>query len=499
MPASYDLHQLYIAPALAVAHPGDIVPMSVNLSNSGLQLPVIFSGTATNGSPTVYMSSTASLQEGQLVSGTGILSGTTILTVNNNASVILSKNFTGSPSNPVSLTASDHELISTADIRISYDATELSVNGNISGPDTSGDVSLGSLTTGKFNLTVSTNTFGVGTISIEIYNSSPVDVTALEPGSLVNINFLVLPTATVTAATSTKGTLVDLRANFGGSSPTATGVPPATDIVFVDYNNEMAFQYVNPLTNNSAPAPISPAGDTDPNDGHIVITNTTTTLTSAPSSSWTGETVHFTATVNPAGTNAPSPPATGTVTFNDNGTSIGTGGLSSGVATFTTNSLPVANHTITAVYGGNLVPGSFGGSTSNTITQTVQALITGSTSVTLTSTPAPDTTPTKFGQPVTVTATVTITVPKGTNALSGVVTFLDGGTSIGTAAVSGPSGSTATFATSASVPSPNGLTVGTHTIIAVYGSDTNYDGSNVVSLDADGGQGEYDNNGDVKL
>ena len=59
---------------------------------------------------------------------------------------------------------------------------------------------------------------------------------------------------------------------------------------------------------------------------------------------------------------------TGTVTFQDGETTLGTGTLSAGQATFVTSGLSVAAHAITAVYGGNT---SFNTSTSSTLTQTV--------------------------------------------------------------------------------------------------------------------------------
>ena len=44
---------------------------------------------------------------------------------------------------------------------------------------------------------------------------------------------------------------------------------------------------------------------------------------------------------------------TGTVTFLDGSTSLGTGTVTGGVATFTTSSLAIGAHVITASYGGD--------------------------------------------------------------------------------------------------------------------------------------------------
>jgi len=56
------------------------------------------------------------------------------------------------------------------------------------------------------------------------------------------------------------------------------------------------------------------------------------------------------------------------VTFLDNGSSIGTGTLSAGVATLITTTIPVGSNLISADYGGDP---DFIASTSNALSQTV--------------------------------------------------------------------------------------------------------------------------------
>jgi len=73
--------------------------------------------------------------------------------------------------------------------------------------------------------------------------------------------------------------------------------------------------------------------------------STTTALTSDVNPSLVGQAVTFTATVN-SSTAVP----TGTVKFKRGSTLLGTGTLSGGVATFTTNSLPPGSDKITATY-----------------------------------------------------------------------------------------------------------------------------------------------------
>ncbi|HSP41840.1 MAG TPA: YDG domain-containing protein [Luteolibacter sp.] len=96
----------------------------------------------------------------------------------------------------------------------------------------------------------------------------------------------------------------------------------------------------------------------------VVGGDTTTTLVSSPAGTGSyGEAVTFTATVGASGV-----PATGTVTFRADGAVLGTGVLSGGTASFTTSTLTVANHSITATYDGS---GSFGGSVSSPMTYVV--------------------------------------------------------------------------------------------------------------------------------
>ncbi len=95
---------------------------------------------------------------------------------------------------------------------------------------------------------------------------------------------------------------------------------------------------------------------------------TETTVTSSQNPQAYGSPVIFTATVTTSGSTAP----TGTVTFNDGTTQLGTGTLStvsgSQEATYTTSTLAPGDHSITAVYGGDT---SNAGSTSDVLTQTV--------------------------------------------------------------------------------------------------------------------------------
>jgi FKBP-type peptidyl-prolyl cis-trans isomerase 2 len=183
----------------------------------------------------------------------------------------------------------------------------------------------------------------------------------------------------------------------------------------------------------------------------VTTASTTTTVAADVNPSVFGQTVTFTATVSAVAPSIGTP--TGTVTFDDNGVTIGTATLSGGSATLATSTLTIGTHPITVSYSGDT---NFTGSTSDTLSQTVNQAASTTTVVSSAN-------PSVFGQTVTFTATVGAAAP-GTGTPTGTVTFEDAGVSIGTGTVSGGS---ASFAAAA-------LSVGTHTITAVFSGDSNF-------------------------
>jgi subtilase family serine protease len=149
---------------------------------------------------------------------------------------------------------------------------------------------------------------------------------------------------------------------------------------------------------------------------------TTTTVTSSQNPAYQGASVTFTATVATGGSHAP----TGTVTFNDTGTALGSPITLSGsqVATFTTSTLAVGTHSITAVYVGDTYNA---GSTSSVLTQTINVIPT--FAITTPSTPAMP----LSGQTTTSTFTVT---PTGTTTVP--ITFVCNGVPDATVTCSAP-------------------------------------------------------------
>ena len=179
------------------------------------------------------------------------------------------------------------------------------------------------------------------------------------------------------------------------------------------------------------------------------ITNTTNTVLSAsPNPVGSGKAVKFTATVS-----ATSGTPTGSVTFKDGATVLGTAALAGGVANFSTSKLTSGNHSITASFLGSTY---FVASASGALTEIVEP---GTTTVVTSSA-----NPSVYGQTVTLTATIS----HGTTIPTGTVTFKAGATVLATVTVS--STGTATLTSSS-------FTVGTHAITAVYSGDSNYVGS----------------------
>ncbi len=183
------------------------------------------------------------------------------------------------------------------------------------------------------------------------------------------------------------------------------------------------------------------------------LTVTTTTLSVAPNPATAGQLVTLTATVTPAPTGTPA----GLVTFKKGVTVLGTGTPNaSGVATFTTSSLPVGTYGLSASYAGNA---GFAASVSTIQSLTVNAAITTTTTLTVSPNPA------QAGQPVTFTVTV---APPPTGTPLGTVNLLNGATSLGMAALNSSGVATLTI---------SNLPSGTDVITAVFSGNVASAGS----------------------
>lgn len=138
---------------------------------------------------------------------------------------------------------------------------------------------------------------------------------------------------------------------------------------------------------------------------------------------------------------------TGTVTFKDGSTTLGTATISGSTASFTTTDLSVGDHTVTAVYSGD----DNNQSATSAEVDVVVAKATPTLAVTTS-----DSNP-LIGATVTLTASLTDAVSP-----TGSVTFKDGSTILGAETLSGGSASL----------SVSSLSAGSHSITAVFDGDT---------------------------
>ena len=145
--------------------------------------------------------------------------------------------------------------------------------------------------------------------------------------------------------------------------------------------------------------------------------------------------------------------ATGTMSFLDGATLLGTGTISGGVVTFTTNTLSSGSHSLTASYPGDT---NYSAAVSPVVAQVITK-----TSATMSMTSSKN--PSNYGD--VVTFTVTAAGLAGLPNPSGSVTVSDGSTVLAVVALNGSGVATDTVQT---------LTAGSHSLSAVYGGDANY-------------------------
>ena len=182
-------------------------------------------------------------------------------------------------------------------------------------------------------------------------------------------------------------------------------------------------------------------------------TSTTTALSVNANPSAFGQSATFTATV----TGSPTP--SGTVTFKDGTTTLGSPTLNaSGVATFTDSAVAVGTHSITASYSGD----------ANDLASVSLALseIVNKAATTLSLVSSSPTS--NVGQSVTFTATLSAVSP-GAGSPGGTIQFQIDGSNYG---------APVTVSGGAASVSDSSLSSGSHTITATYSGDANFASSN---------------------
>jgi sugar lactone lactonase YvrE len=258
----------------------------------------------------------------------------------------------------------------------------------------------------------------------------------------------LLDASAATGSTTVPGTFAYTATLAGGSPVTVTS---ATVLGAGTYTLTATFTPTDTSTYTSASATVA-----------LTVAKATPAVALAASGNpvLAATAITFTATVSSsAGT--PS----GSVSFYDGSTLLGSGTLALGVAHYATSSLAVGSHSITAVYGGD---GNFSALTSAVLTEVLTETAPTAITTTTTLTASPD--PLSDGQPATLAATVT---PAPTGTPAGIISFYSGTTLLGTSTLN--ASGVATFTTS-------GLVVGADSITAVYPGNAGFAASTSSAL-----------------
>ncbi len=299
---------------------------------------------------------------------------------------------------------------------------------------------------GNFTGSTQTLTYNVALASTTTVLSVPSSSSVF--GQSVTFTATVAPVSPATATPTGTVTFKDGATIIGTAQTLSGGMASVTTSSLAVASHTITATYSGDSNDNGSTGMLS-------TEFVVNQARTTTGLGAVPSSPTVfGQSITFTATVTASAPGAGTP--TGTVTFKDGATTIGTGPLAGGIATLTTSTLPVGSgHSITATYGGDT---NFLASPASTaVPYTVNQ------AATTTALGAAPTSPSVFGQSVTFTATVTANSP-GAGTPTGTVTFKDGATTIGTPTLSG---GVATLTTAT-------LALGSHSITATYGGDSDF-------------------------
>ena len=264
-------------------------------------------------------------------------------------------------------------------------------------------------------------------------------------GSVTNAGYGQSVTFTVTIAPVPSGGTVQFYDNA-----VALGAPVSVSGATATYSTSALSVGSHPITAAFSGTPTYLASSTTGSSVQQITNNNTSTTLGPLTNALLGQSVTFTATI------VPTPPD-GTVQFYDNAVALGSPvNISGGVARYSTTTLSLGNHPITASYSGTT--GYLG---STTASPSIQQITNNGTITTL-----GPLTNALVGQSVTFTATVSPTPPDGT------VQFYDNAAPLGSPV--NLSGATATYTTAT-------LSVGSHPITASYSGTTGFPASSTAS------------------
>lgn len=459
------------------------------VSSSTFGASVTLSATVTPASGTTVPTGSVTFQSGTTLLGTAQLNSSGVATLstaalpvgsdavvasyagdsNYQASASANFNIAVSTATPV-VTAGANPGSSTYGSSVALSATVAGVGNGVTAP--TGNVTFYDGTT---QLGVSTLNNGSASFTIASLGAGSHNITASYAGdaNYAAASSAALPLTVSKAAVQVGFTPSSTSLTYGSSVAAqvtvtnAGGAQPSGVVTFYDGTNPAGTATLQSGAANFAFSSLvggthslsaSYAGDANDNAAvsaaQTVTVNPAATTMTLGASGGSGVPVTLTATIaHTAGSAAP----TGSVTFYDGTTVLGTAQPNaSGVAVFATSTLASGPHSVTAAYSGDA---NYEASSTSAVNITVTTIPT-STSV-LSSTAAAT-----VGSPVSFTATVTHA--SGAATPTGTVTFFDGASQLGSAALG--NGGAAVLTTSS-------LAIGNHTITATYSGDSIYAGS----------------------
>jgi len=353
---------------------------------------------------------------------------------------------------------------------VTYSATVTPRNGGVVSGNVAfkeGTVALATAALSNGQAAYSTTYTATGTHSITVVYSGDGN-NAGSTSAILNQTVNSLPAATTTKiATSGSPSLINKPVTFTSTVTSTYGPLPDGELVTfrtgttflasVPLSGGVATYTTTALKGGSQTITAAYGGDTTFKASSSTVTQVVSlysSSTSLPTSSLNPSTYGQSVTLRAAVTSTAPAAPTGTITFKNGTTAIGSASLNtSGVATLTKTNLPAGSLSITAVYNGDSETAK---STSSPLLQTVYQ-------TTSTTTITSSLNPSLAGQSVTFTANVT----SPTTSPTGAVTFMDGGTPLQTVSLAERKASYSTA----------NLTVGSHSITAVYNGTPNITGS----------------------
>jgi hypothetical protein len=458
---------------------GTTTALTASAQNITVGQSVTFSAAVTSGTGGIP-TGTVSFREGAAVVGTGTLNAqgvttttTSSLTVGTHIITAIysgDSNYITSTSNTVTVVVaqagSSITLASSLNPAVVGQNVTFTASVPASTPAATGTVTFmdGAASLGSVNLTGT----GVATFSTTQLAAGQHAITAVYSGDANHsgatssvVNELIVQQATAAIISSLNPSISGNNVTFTAKISGAGSAAPSGKVTFLDGAATLAVVTLDAtgsatyststLAVGTHPITVNYPGDTNYSTATASLTQTVgnastqVALTASANPAVYGTAEIFTATISSDGG-----VATGTVTFTDGGTSIGSAQLNAqGIATLTTSTLTPGTHTIIANYAGD---GKAGASVSTPLSLVVQQM----TTVVLLSSNNPEYTL----NPITFTATIK---NAGAAVATGTVTFTDGSTNLGTVNVD------ATGKAAVTVPQ---MTAGNHPITASYSGDS---------------------------